>query len=135
MTTAKLFHDVTLCLWCLLVPLAIRMIQVAPASVRFALALGMGRFLFLTFFLFYVWSSTQGTNEVLINLLARLYIATDATTIIMVMEHWHALATRSATDVDGGERGDRRNHLILTISLLMAYWGWLIFGLTQLHLR
>lgn len=134
-TATTIFHAVTLCLWCLLIPLAIRMIQIAPSSVRLALAMGLGRFLFLTFLVFYIWTSTQGTNEILINLLARLYIAADATVIVMVMEHWHALTTRSATNANGRGKRDRRNHLILTISLLLAYWGWLIFGFTQLHLR
>jgi hypothetical protein len=134
MTIIGVSHTVTICLWCLLVPLTIRMIQVAPSSSRLAIALGLSRFLFLTFLLFYTWGSTQGTNEILINLLARLYIAADATISILVMEHWHALA-RSTTGTGNNKRVDRKNHLIFTLSLLFVYWSWLIYGFTQLHLR
>lgn len=134
MTASTVSHVITVCLWCLLVPLSIRMIQVAPSSVRLAMALGLSRFLFLTFLFFYTWGSTQGTNEVLINLLARLYIAADATISVLVMEHWHALA-RSAISSNSSKRADRKNHLILMLSLLLVYWSWLIYGFTQLHLR
>ncbi len=147
--TQNLPHLITFTLWCLLIPGSILMIIVSPSQVRLNLFLELGQFLFLSFLLFYTWSYTRGTNEVLIDLLIRLYMAVDASLGAFAVEHWHLLGKGSAgsakqsapSDGSGAKivavspKLDRSKYLVFTITTLVFYWGWLIFGFTQLHLQ
>lgn len=141
-------HLITLLLWCLLVPCSMLTLCVASAQVRLALCQELGRFLFLSFLLFYTWTFTKGTNEALIDLLMRLYIAIDASLHAFTVEYWRL---HSRNTIGGGKSSqnevvsrmsyappsgpDRTRHLVFTVILLLFAWSWLIYGFTQLHLK
>ena len=153
MPLTTLPHISTFILWSLLVPGSVFMIAVAPAQVRFTLCLDLGRFLFLSFLLFYLWGDTKGYNEPLIDVLVRLYMAVSASVGAFTIEHWHLLSksasppAKPSMQQQQGEsaasklvpvapsKTGRNKHLAFTLTLLLFYWAWLIYGVTQLHLR
>jgi len=144
-------HWITFVLWFLLIPGAVLMIVSAPVQQRLALPLGFARLLVLSSVIFYLWNMVLGGNESMVNVLLAGYMALEATTHVLITEYWLLMHKQNvspktpagqAPDPNAGgkvipapSRSQRKKQLAWTISLLVMYWVWLIFSLTQLHLR
>jgi hypothetical protein len=128
----------TTVLWILLIPQIVLLIPMTPPASRLSLILGLARFLVLTFLVWYTWGTIAGTNEAMIDLLIRFYLAAEATTEALMMEYYRVSDRRSAKDGAGFPNSgwlSRKTHLIFICLLLPLYWGWLGYDVTQIHLR